>query len=170
LEHQFVTELMASAKTSASEPSWLLMTMPFIPEIHLHWEVSTVLEGQRKISRHDILGLFARLSTQRPTLVRPALLTSVRTCGSARSGPLRTYRIVVSAAGQHALACDQLMRSWAFPHLENRKVRSVCSGRTWRILEFSSRVLCRCGENGLLEGQVPLLDPRLRVPLLLDQL
>ena len=30
-------------------------------------------------------------------------------------------------------------------------------------------VLRRCEENGLLEGQVPLLVPRFRVPLLLDQ-
>jgi len=34
-------------KPSASKPPWLLMTTNSIPEIHLHWEVSTVLVALR---------------------------------------------------------------------------------------------------------------------------
>src|SRR2546429_7346562 len=40
-------------------------------------------------------------------LSRPTLLTSVRTFGSARSGPLADLAMVVPAAGPHARACDQ---------------------------------------------------------------
>jgi hypothetical protein len=53
------------------------------------------------------------------TLGRSALLTSVRTFGSARSGPLADLDDGVSVAGQHARACDQSMfsmRSRAFAH------------------------------------------------------
>ena len=57
------------------------------------------------------------------TLGRSALLTSVRTFGSARSGPLADLDDGVSVAGQHARACDQSMfsmRSRAFAHPPQR--------------------------------------------------
>jgi len=47
LEHHFLTEIDGVCETLSGEASWLLMTTNSIPEIHLHWEVSTVLVALR---------------------------------------------------------------------------------------------------------------------------
>ena len=57
MKHHSLTEIDGVCETLSVEASMALDDDELYPKIHLHWEVSTVLEGQRKISRTAFLRL-----------------------------------------------------------------------------------------------------------------